>query len=216
MLQITEQIQLLADKYAQQLDKQIHQRMQEMLLDDRSHYLIYRVLGICEDEGAMIDAYQNRGRFLYKYAGAFLEEACIACIRSKYPVAKKEIVPNPESSRPKGFEIDCLVGNLAHEIKWRDATTDGDHITKEHSRIQAIVKAGYIPIRVMFYYPQREQAQRIQNALKTLYHGVNGQYYADDEAWAYIQELTNIDLKAILEDIANRRDKEKRNETGSI
>lgn len=86
---IRSQIQSLADKYAKQLDKQITHRMQEMLQDDRSHYLIYRVLGIHEDEGMLIDAYQNRGRFLYKYAGAFLEEACVLCIQSKYPDAKK-------------------------------------------------------------------------------------------------------------------------------
>ena len=107
---IRSQIQSLADKYAKQLDKQITHRMQEMLQDDRSHYLIYRVLGIHEDEGMLIDAYQNRGRFLYKYAGAFLEEACVLCIQSKYPDAKKTQIPNTSSSRPKNFEIDCLVG----------------------------------------------------------------------------------------------------------
>ena len=213
---IRSQIQSLADKYAKQLGKQITHRMQEMLQDDRSHYLIYRVLGIHEDEGMLIDAYQNRGRFLYKYAGAFLEEACVLCIQSKYPDAKKTQIPNTSSSRPKNFEIDCLVGDLAHEIKWRDATAEGDHITKEHVRIQEIVKAGYVPVRVMFYYPQREQAQRIQNALKTLYHGVRGKYYADEEAWNYIKEFTDIDLKAILEDIALRRDEEGNHETCSV
>jgi len=50
----------------------------------------------------------------------------------------------------------------ALEIKWRDATTDGDHITKEHTRMQAVCDAGYKPVRVMFYYPNRDQAVRIQ------------------------------------------------------
>jgi hypothetical protein len=57
--------------------------------------------------------------------------------------------------------VDCLVGSDALEIKWRDATTDGDHITKEHTRMQAVRDAGYKPVRVMFYYPNREQAIRI-------------------------------------------------------
>ena len=35
----------------------------------------------------------------------------------------------------------------------------------------------------MFYYPQRAQARKIQEALKTIYAGVNGEYYAGDDAW---------------------------------
>ncbi len=48
-----------------------------MQSDNNSHYLIYRVLGISNKEGKLIDLYQNKGRFLYKYAGAFLEDAAI-------------------------------------------------------------------------------------------------------------------------------------------
>ena len=47
-----------------------------MEADNNSHYLIYRVLGIATEEGKLIDEYQNMGRFLYKYAGSFLEESC--------------------------------------------------------------------------------------------------------------------------------------------
>ena len=54
-------------------------------------------------------------------------------------------------SRSKTFGIDCLANEFAHEIKWRDATTDGGHITKEHTRVKVIQAKGYIPIRVMFY-----------------------------------------------------------------
>lgn len=56
-------------------------------------------------------------------------------------------IPNPSGGRPKTFEIDCLIGERAYEIKWRDATTDGDHITKEHRRLRAIADAGYTPAR---------------------------------------------------------------------
>lgn len=48
-----------------------------MANDNKSHYLIYRVLGISFEEGENIDLYQNKGRFLYKYAGSFLEEAAV-------------------------------------------------------------------------------------------------------------------------------------------
>ena len=98
-----------------------------------------------------------------------------------------------------------MVGNDALEIKWKDATTDGDHITKEHTRIRVIADAGYTPIRVMFYYPNRQQAMRIQQTLETLYQGIGGHYYYGDGAWAYVQERTGVDLKAILVEIANER-----------
>lgn len=187
---ITKQIEDLANTYAKALDKQTKARITVMERDDKSHYLIYRVLCVTEQEGHLIDTYQNKGRFLYKYAGSFLN------------VVPKQKVKNTLSTRPKEFEIDCLIGNDAIELKWRDATTDGDHITKEHARVKVIQAAGYKPIRVMFYYPNREQAIRIQETLKALYNGVGGEYYVGDDAWNYVQNSTGVDLKAILTTIA--------------
>ena len=57
----------------------------------------------------------------------------------------------------------------------------------------------------MFYYPQRAQAIKIQETLKTIYKGVEGEYYAGDEAWEFIKNRTNFDLKAILTQIADKR-----------
>ncbi|RGS74303.1 ApaLI family restriction endonuclease [Mitsuokella sp. AF21-1AC] len=199
-------IRKLADKYAKDLKNQVDLRIEEMKSDDNSHYLVYRVLGISNKEGNLIDLYQNKGRFLYKYAGAFLEEAAVYCMKYKYPNAAKIKIPNTLGTRPKKFEIDCLVGNIAHEIKWRDATTDGDHITKEHTRVKAISAKGYIPVRVMFYYPQRGQAKKIQETLETLYIGIGGKYYYGDSAWNYIKEFTGIDLLEIMEQIADSRE----------
>ena len=107
--------------------------------------------------------------------------------------------------RPSTFEIDFLNNEDALEVKWRDATTDGDHITKEHTRVQVIRAHGYKPIRVMFYYPQRSQAIKIQQTLKTLYAGVKGEYYGGEEAWDYLKNYTGVDLKGILTEIANER-----------
>ncbi|OGO91620.1 MAG: hypothetical protein A3F10_07245 [Coxiella sp. RIFCSPHIGHO2_12_FULL_42_15] len=174
--------------------------------DDNSHYLIYRVLGISLKEGKMIDEYQNKGRFLYKYAGSFLEEASILCFESAFPEAKKKVrIPNTIGMRPKTFEIDCLINNDAYEIKWRDATTDGDHIVKEHTRIKNIKDAGYNPIRIMFYYPNRSQAIKIQEALQAIYKSVGGEYYFGKLAWEIIKERTGIDLLNILERIAHEK-----------
>lgn len=203
--EVYDKIKQLADKYAHDLQTQVDTRVEEMKGDDNSHYLVYRVLGVSDEEGNLIDLYQNKGRFLYKYAGAFLEEAAIICMKHKYSNADKVKIPNTLGSRPKTFEIDCLVDSDAHEIKWRDATTDGDHITKEHTRVKVIKAKGYVPIRVMFYYPQRTQAIKIQETLETLYKGMGGKYYYGDSAWQYIKDYTGIDLLEILENIADSR-----------
>lgn len=199
---IEETIRLLARKFADSLKKAMDDRIEEMKNDDRSHVLIYQVLGIGDQEGRLIDEYQNKGRFLYTYAGSFLEEAAKLCFLEKFPDSGSARVPNTQGSRPKTFEIDCLNVSDAIEIKWRDATTDGDHITKEHTRIRAIVDAGHTPIRVMFYYPNRAQAIKIQQTLETLYKGVKGQYYYGDAAWAYVKKRTGVDLLAILQTLA--------------
>lgn len=202
---LLDEIKILALKYEKKLNEQMQVRIQEMQNDDTSHHLIYEVLGISHQEGLDIDLYQNKGRFLYNYAGAFLEEATLLCIQHKFPNAQKIKIPNTLGERPKTFEIDALVNNLAFEIKWRDATTDGDHITKEHTRLQAIHQAGYKPIRLMFYTPNRTQAKKIQETLKTLYIGLGGEYYDAQNAWHYLHQFTGIDLLAILTVIAQEK-----------
>ena len=201
-MNIEQAIKECAISYATQLKMRMAERTLEMDTDDCSHFLIYQVLGIPVEEGRMIDIYQNKGRFLYKYAGSFLEEITKLCFQYKFPESSAKKIPNTLGTRPKTFEIDCLEGNNAIEIKWRDATTDGDHITKEHTRIKAISDSGYKPIRIMFYYPNRKQAITIQKTLETLYQGIGGEYYYGDTAWSYILSRTGIDLKAILEKIA--------------
>ena len=201
-------ISALANEYANNLRNKIVARKEEMKGDDNSHYLIYRVLGISNDEGMLIDKYQNTGRFLYKYAGSFLEEAASLCLFFSNSKGGKTLVENTEGKRPKTFEIDFLNGEQAIELKWRDATTDGDHITKEHTRVKVIQNHGYTPIRVMFYYPQREQAIKIQETLKTIYAGVGGEYHAGDDAWNYVKRVSGYDLKEILTEIAEKRENE--------
>lgn len=203
MEKIHEKILSLSREYSKILRQKMTERITDMESDDNSHYLIYRVLGIATKEGKLIDEYQNMGRFLYKYAGSFLEEASILCLEEKFPEAQRKVrIQNSRGTKPKTFEIDCLVGKDAYEIKWRDATTDGDHITKEHTRVKCIKEAGYKPIRIMFYYPNRKQAIGIQETLKTIYKGIKGEYYFGNEAWKIMKDKTNIDLFSILENIA--------------
>lgn len=200
-----DKIRELADRYVAELKRSVDARVTEMEQDDRSHFLIYRVLGIAKNEGELIDLCQNKGRFLYKYAGSFLEEAAKLCFKQRFPGSGSVRVPNTRGRRPKTFEIDCLVGGDALEIKWRDATTDGDHITKEHTRMQTIRDAGYKPVRVMFYYPNRDQAIRIQQALESLYKSVQGEYHYAGAAWAYVKDRTDVDLLGILTELAGER-----------
>lgn len=195
----------LSNEYAQNLNIKINSRREEMKQDDNSHYLIYKVLGISYNDGKLIDEYQNTGRFLYKYAGSFLEEASSLCLLFANSSGGKYFVKNTIGIRATKFEIDFLNNNDAIELKWRDATTDGDHITKEHTRVQVIKSHGFTPIRLMFYYPQREQAIKIQETLKTLYIGIGGEYYAGEDAWNYLFQITGYDLKNILEEIAQSR-----------
>ncbi len=202
-MEIQEEIRALAVKYASELKAKIDERVARMKSDDTSHQLIYKVLGITDQEGELIDIYQNKGRFLYKYTGTFLEEATKLCFKTKYPASSSQRIPNTEGARPKIFEIDCVVDSDAIEIKWRDATTDGDHITKEHTRLKAVKNAGFNPIRVMFYYPNREQAIRIQRTLQTLYEGLDGEYHFGDAAWKFVKERTGVDLLAILRGLAD-------------
>ena len=204
-MSIKDDIRVLAGRYATELKEKLDERLEAMISDDTSHYLIYQVLGISPEEGERIDLYQNKGRFLYKYAGSFMEAAAKLCFRCKDEDACSKRIPNTIGSRPKTFEIDCVFGNDAIEVKWRDATTDGDHITKEHTRLRAVSDAGYHPVRVMFYYPNREQAIRIQQTLETLYHGVGGEYHCGEQAWEFIRAETGVDLKQILEELAAER-----------
>ena len=200
MEDIEQKINEVIKKYREELKEKIDKRLLEMKSDNNSHYFIYKVLGISEEEGTLVDEYQNKGRFLYNYAGSFLEEVTILCFEHAFKNSKRRVkVDNVIGYRPKKFEIDCLVNDKnAYEIKWRDATTDGDHITKEHTRAKNIKEKGYIPIRIMFYYPNRDQAIRIQETLQMLYIGMGGEYYSGDNAWEYIKNTTKVDLYSIL------------------
>jgi type II restriction enzyme len=180
------------------LHQKIGARREEMAGNNVEHYRLYELLGFSEEEGQKIDLYQNIGRFVYKYAGALLEEATVAVLQHTQE-GRRIRIPNTVSPSPKNFEIDFFVNrdNKAHEIKWRDATTDGDHVRKEHNKIRCIVGAGMIPVRIMYYMPNREQAIRIQERIIATYRE-HGEAYIGGAAWDYIRNYTGFDLYAYL------------------
>lgn len=204
-MDVKQEVTKLADRYAAEMQRQIAARRQALQVDDTSHYLVYQVLGLSLTDGEAIDLYQNIGRFLYTYAGKLIERATQLCFQASFPEAKAATVPNPSGKRPKTFGIDCLLAGDAYEIKWRDATTDGDHILKERDRIWAVAAAGYRPIRLMYYYPNRTQARKVQAAIAEAYAAVGGLYYSEQNAWQHVKERTGTDLKAIFEEIVNGR-----------
>ena len=71
--------------------------------------------------------------------------------------------------------------------------------------MQAVRDAGYKPLRVMFYYPNRDQAIRIQKTLESLYRSVQGEYHYAHAAWTYVKRRTSVDLFGILRELAAER-----------
>lgn len=198
-MQKVELLYRIIANYRSDFQKKIQERKEEMESDNNDHYLLYNVLGFTSEEGYQVDFQQNVGRFLYKYAGSLMEDLVINCFKMAHIDAESKVkLKNTIDRSPKTVEIDCLIGNRAIEIKWKDATTDGDHIKKEHKRVRVIKDAGYIPIRLMFFEPNRDRAIRIQNRLKDLYEELGGEYYSGATAWEYLKKDTGIDLRKIL------------------
>ena len=198
-MQKVELLYRIIANYRSDFQKKILERKEEMESDNNDHYLLYNILGFNSEEGYQVDFQQNVGRFLYKYAGSLMEDLVINCLKMAHSDAVSKVkLKNTIDRSPKTVEIDCLIGNRAIEIKWKDATTDGDHIKKEHKRVRVIKDAGYIPIRLMFFEPNRERAIRIQSRLKDLYEELGGEYYSGAAAWEYLKKDTGIDLRKIL------------------
>lgn len=59
--EVYQAIKALADEYAADLKQQVDLRIEEMKSDDNSHYLLYRVLGVSDEEGNLIDFIRIKG-----------------------------------------------------------------------------------------------------------------------------------------------------------
>ena len=117
MEEIKIKIRSLAQNHRNELERQIQDRQAELLGDENAHLHLYKVLGIGADEGRLIDLYQNTGRFLYRHAGQFMEEAALLCLHHKFPAGDKKRVENRGGGSPKSFEIDFCHDKLAIELK---------------------------------------------------------------------------------------------------
>lgn len=97
----------------------------------------------------------------------------------------------------EGYQIDFQqnVGRFLYKY----AGSLIEEFKKEHKRVKIIREAGYIPVRIMFFEPNRNQAIRIQAKLKDLYQELGGEYYSGDSAWEYLKNDTGIDLRSVIE-----------------
>lgn len=139
---VEESIRLLARKYADQLKKAIDDRLEEMKNDDRSHFLVYQVLGIGDQEGRLVDEYQNKGRFLYKYAGSFLEEAAKLCFLEMFPDSGSARVTNSQVAGPRRLNrlphrFRCNRDQMERRNDRRGSHYQGAHAHSCHSRCRA-------------------------------------------------------------------------------
>lgn len=180
------------------LNKKIENRVSKIKEEDPDYYELVNLFGYSDEEAEDIDIKHNIGRFLFANLGRLLEELSNTLLKNAKG-GKELKITNPADSPPEKFQIDCVVDsdNKAHEIKWRDATTDGDHVKKEENKISAIENLGYIPVRVMFYRPKRKQAQRICDKVARLYRS-EGEAYIGDDAWEYIENYTSFDLRHFM------------------
>jgi len=174
-------------------------KRRELLANTRGQHMeVYELFNISQDEGRRIELYHNLGRLFYNAVGRLLEKTTQAVIEHTKG-GKSITILNTVSTNPKKFSIDAFVeqDNKAHEIKWRDATTDGDHTRKENHKVQCIVERQMIPVRVMYYMPVSDQAIKIQNKVITAYRQ-QGEAYVGKDAWNYISDYTGVDLYAYL------------------
>jgi len=198
-MSLEKELKIIFYKHKKMLKQKINERKDKIQLEENRHWEIYELLGdFDKEESFKVDYYQNAGRYFFRHCGSMLEEMVIKIIKNK-KYAEKIYIENTISTNPKRFEIDCFVkeDNKGHEIKWRDATTDGDHRKKEETKLKQMIKNGIKPVKLMFYMPEREQAKKIQLSIIELYNQT-GESHVGKQAWSYLKNYCDFDLYNFL------------------
>ena len=198
-MSLEKELKIIFCKHKKMLKQKINERKDKIQLEENRHWEIYELLGdFDKEESFKVDYYQNAGRYFFRHCGSMLEEMVIKIIKNK-KYAEKTYIENTISTNPKRFEIDCFVkeDNKGHEIKWRDATTDGDHRKKEETKLKQMIKNGIKPVKLMFYMPEREQAKKIQLSIIELYNQT-GESHVGKQAWSYLKNYCDFDLYNFL------------------
>jgi hypothetical protein len=178
----------------------VEKRKLAMAKDANHHHFLYQMMGLSDLEAVELDVNQNNSRLLYRRLALCVEDLVWECFTAAQPDSLRHvIIPNVVGEKPANFEIDIVSANRGLEVKWRDATTDGDHVMKEKHRIISVAAAGYIPHRIMLCTPEREQARKIQERMRRIYAQNNGFFLAGDDAWSFIKQETGFNLKKCID-----------------
>lgn len=191
--------------YVTYIHEIIEIRMDELKHDTNEHHMMYEVFGLPEHEQYNIDKYHNIARLIYSNCGSLMEKISMICLGGKkFSINNLHYSPKADN---KTFTIDCYTknDNRAHEIKWRDSTTDGDHSDKEEAKINSILDIGYIPVRVMFFMPERNQSKSKQEKILSIYKD-KGLAFVGKDAFKYIYDYSDIDIYKILQDFISKVD----------
>jgi len=161
------------------------------------YFEIMELYGFKKDDCIKLDVYHNTSRLTFRSLGKLLEDLTTTVL--KYTKGGNPLQLSNPNPPPKTFYIDWVIpqGKRVYEIKWRDATTDGDHVRKEEAKISAISRNGYKPIRVMYYHPTRIQAKAICDRVTALYRE-HGEAYVGKDAWNHIKFYTGFDLRSFV------------------
>lgn len=178
----------------------VQRRRADLLQDANGHRMMTGALGVPDASLGSLDAAHNEARLLYRHCGNLAQTICGICFAAAFPGSGPRMIGNPvEGAKPRRYEIDWLMPTMeALEFKWRDATTDGDHVRKERARLSAVRKAGFVPVRIMLFQPERKAARKIQAALSMAYEAEGGVYLAGPEAFGFVHRRTGIDLASCL------------------
>ncbi len=185
-------------KYSQQSQRRIAESLSHLREFETEHQWMLELAGAPLSEIARMEKAHQSLRIIYRAAGSIMEESVKACLSNLNGYRPSQKFENLIGNRPKQHEVDCLVGQNAYEIKWRDATTDGDHKSKEIERIKNIIEHGLTPTRLMFFIPQNPGAAKIQKGLRKAYEDLGGHYYCGKEAWDHVTEISGHNLREML------------------
>ena len=191
---LEEELTSIFEAEKDRIHAQIKKRMEKVRKEIPEYYEIMELYGFGKDDCMELDVYHNTSRLTFRSLGKLLEDLTTTVF--SHTKGGNPLTLNNPNPPPTTFYIDWVIPNenRVYEIKWRDATTDGDHVRKEEAKISAISSSGYKPIRVMYYRPTRAQAKAICDRVTALYEK-HGEAYIGKDAWNHIKIYTGFDLR---------------------
>jgi hypothetical protein len=208
--EIEDKLDALVQKQREETAQKIEEREAEMQQDDTDHYLLFRVFGFDGRQAHTLDFHQNVSRILYRRMGDLMEGVSLTVLGETHE-GEKRLVPRTEaakntSTKKETYEIDFLsqADGRAHEIKWRDSTTDGKHVAGEILKAKRFHSLGYLPVRVMYFTPQRDTSRSAMERINAAYHDLDGEVHVGEQAFAYMRHYTGFNVWQYINRVAQQ------------